>query len=575
MNALKAYKNEDSGSELEDEVLMEETADPEEVAKRLGLDLNPVTDIVPFASASHIAESSKVAVYDPKAKEIGYNPKYEELFKPEQGPANPFKSDKQKAPKNMLTGYVEKAHINPVSFENEIRTFNTLGYATNPSNQGGNSLVGNMAKAETHGRTNILDPSLKTGLQKRKRAANYDASDIEGFTGPWAKYGDEKTVAKADPELQKEMDEYMRQKRAQSRAGRKKAKEIEHIIEETVTCHIKDHPDYKEKSFMKVPMFTGATLRPDFTPHRCFPPTKLMHTYKGHTKPINAIRWLPGSAHLFLSCGMDARVKLWEVFGNRKCIQTYVGHKLPIKDTCFNNDGTEFITASFDNYVKLWDTETGQVKQRFTTGHRAFCVKFNPDEDKQNIFLAGMQNKKIIQWDTRTGEVEQEYDRHLGSVNSVTFFDDNRRFCSTSDDKSIRIWEWGIPVDTKLIQNAGLHSIPTMTKAPNEKWIVGQAMDNRLVLFQLVDDKLKFSKKHAFRGHNVSGYACSPDFSPEMSFICSGDAQGRVFVWDWNTHKVVTRWKAHENVCISTLWHPHEKSRMITAGWDGEIKMWN
>lgn len=36
----------------------------------------------------------------------------------------------------------------------------------------------------------------------------------------------------------------------------------------------------------------------------------------------------------------------------------------------------------------------------------------------------------------------KEYDRHLGIVNSLTFFDKNRRFCSTSDDKSIRIWEW-------------------------------------------------------------------------------------------------------------------------------------
>lgn len=98
----------------------------------------------------------------------------------------------------------------------------------------------------------------------------------------------------------------------------------------------------------------------------------------------------------------------------------------------------------------------GQVKNRFQTGHKAFVVKFNPDDDKQNVFLSGMQNKKIIQWDTRTGEIEQvflksfgllniyfkEYDRHLGSVNSITFFDSNRRFCSTSDDKSIRIWEW-------------------------------------------------------------------------------------------------------------------------------------
>lgn len=49
----------------------------------------------------------------------------------------------------------------------------------------------------------------------------------------------------------------------------------------------------------------------------------------------------------------------------------------------------------------------GQVKQRFHTGHIPFCVKFNPDDDKQNMFLSGMQNKKILQWDTRTGEVVQ------------------------------------------------------------------------------------------------------------------------------------------------------------------------
>lgn len=82
---------------------------------------------------------------------------------------------------------------------------------------------------------------------------------------------------------------------------------------------------------------------------------------------------------------------------------------MPVRDICFNNDGTEFLSASFDNYIKLWDTETGQVKNRFHTGQRPMCVKFNPDDDKQNIFLSGMQNKKIIQWDTRTGEIQQVF----------------------------------------------------------------------------------------------------------------------------------------------------------------------
>lgn len=43
-------------------------------------------------------------------------------------------------------------------------------------------------------------------------------------------------------------------------------------------------------------------------------------------------------------------------------------------------------------------------------------------------------------------------------------------------------------------------------------------MDNRIVLFQLMDDKLRFAKKKAFRGHNVAGYACSVDFSPDMRY---------------------------------------------------------
>lgn len=40
---------------------------------------------------------------------------------------------------------------------------------------------------------------------------------------------------------------------------------------------------------------------------------------------------------------------------------------------------------------------SGQCIQAFSNGKIPHCVKFNPDEDKQHIFLAGMQDKKIIQ----------------------------------------------------------------------------------------------------------------------------------------------------------------------------------
>ena len=113
----------------------------------------------------------------------------------------------------------------------------------------------------------------------------------------------------------------------------------------------------------------------------------------------------------------------------------------------------------------------GDCLGRFTTQKTPYCVKFNPDDDKQHLFVVGCSDKKIytvscnplplffpdfslsllslylfyacvLQFDTTNGEIVQEYDRHLGAVNTVTFVDENRRFVTTSDDKSIRVWEW-------------------------------------------------------------------------------------------------------------------------------------
>jgi pre-mRNA-processing factor 17 len=207
----------------------------------------------------------------------------------------------------MLTGYVEPAHVNHFHFERAIRSYDILGYAENPSADAGNSYVGDVAKAEETGGQSLFE-SVKTGGQKRKRVVNYDASDVDGYTGPWARYENEKTVAQPDPDLQKEMDEIVRKRKLKSRIGRKLAVEELHLTEESTKLHIKDDKDYLGRSFMEAPKSVGVNLRADHVPERCYPPTKQAHTYTSHTKPVTAIRWFPKSAHMFLSCSMDGKV---------------------------------------------------------------------------------------------------------------------------------------------------------------------------------------------------------------------------------------------------------------------------
>jgi WD40 repeat protein len=69
-----------------------------------------------------------------------------------------------------------------------------------------------------------------------------------------------------------------------------------------------------------------------------------------------------------------------------------------------------------------------------------------------------------------SGEITQEYDQHLGPVNSITFVDENRRFVTTSDDKTIRAWDFDIPVVIKYIAEPHMHSMPAVTLHPSSKF---------------------------------------------------------------------------------------------------------
>jgi pre-mRNA-processing factor 17 len=57
--------------------------------------------------------------------------------------------------------------------------------------------------------------------------------------------------------------------------------------------------------------------------------------------------------------------------------------------------------------------------------------------------------------------------------------------------------------------------------------------------------------------------------------VISGDAEGKVRFWDWETTKLVKTLNAHDGVCIGVEWHPLETSKVATCGWDGNIHFWD
>ncbi|GAA5949520.1 hypothetical protein JCM21900_000248 [Sporobolomyces salmonicolor] len=528
-----------------------------------------------------------------------------------------------------LVRHVEQQHFSELSFREQQRSFQVLGYAANPSLAAGTSatapaMVGNVHEAYRNGGALVSDlkPSrAHVRATKRRRKAKgklgeFDDPDEEGegeedaegeddeaeqegeaeegeegtqpkrkkakeqkeYLGPWAGWDGEKIAAVQPTEEEYEeqelhggplLNKQERRKKLLEDAGRREVG----FGEEKSVFHGKETHDYLGRTYLHVPLdVEGVNLRGTPGEQECFVPKRCVHTWSGHTKGVSRIQLFPGSGHLVLSGSLDTRIKLWDVYQSGKCLRTFMGHSKAVHDVTFDNAGSQFLSAAFDRQMKLWDTETGQCKQAFSNGKIPYCIKFHPEQ--QSTFLAGMSDKKIIQYDIRSGEITQEYDQHLGPVNTITFVDENRRFISTSDDKTMRVWDFDIPVPIKLIADPTMHSMPAVGLHPNGKWLAATSLDNQIVLFGA--DTFKQNRKKRFAGHTIAGYACEPHFSPDGRFLSSGDGQGNLVFWDFKTSRIVSRInRAHKQVIISHAWLPHESSKVITSSWDGLIKLWD
>jgi pre-mRNA-processing factor 17 len=183
--------------------------------------------------------------------------------------------------------WVEKTYVDAAVFDEQYQTFNTYGYAANPSDgveSGGDRLkkfVGDLDRLhENKGMTVSTTSTLRVKndevrMEKRKRKQEYgDAADPETFKGPWA-------PSQKHLDIAKEVAEYVpteEQKAIADEHAEKKqkpeAKEDYTPPEEKSEFHGTTLRDYQGRSYIHIP--SDMKLTP---PERCYVPKKWIHTW--------------------------------------------------------------------------------------------------------------------------------------------------------------------------------------------------------------------------------------------------------------------------------------------------------
>ncbi|KAG4427648.1 hypothetical protein IFR05_016868 [Cadophora sp. M221] len=105
-------------------------------------------------------------------------------------------------------------------------------------------------------------------------------------------------------------------------------------------------------------------------------------------------------------------------------LQTLEGHSGSVMSVAFSPDGTQVVSGSSDQTVRLWDAATGALQQTLE-GHSnwVWSVAFSPDGTQ---VVSGSDDQTVRLWDAATGALQQTLEGHSNSVMSVAFSPDGK-----------------------------------------------------------------------------------------------------------------------------------------------------
>lgn len=225
---------------------------------------------------------------------------------------------------------------------------------------------------------------------------------------------------------------------------------------------------------------------------------------------------------------------------------------------------SDFVAGNSNGYFTVGKVATGEIIAN-QKGHEG-AINAMAINSQIEIFASSSDDKTIKIWNLNNRELLRTLAGHSDAVSAVVIAPSGEVLASGSWDKTIKIWNLKTGELLRTIEgHRGL--ISSLAISSDGQYLASGSKDSTIKLWNLKTGELI----RTFSGHNLSVLAVA--ISANGKILASGSADGAINLWELETGELIRSLNGH----LDGVWSvaiASDNQTLISGSWDKTIKIW-
>lgn len=285
----------------------------------------------------------------------------------------------------------------------------------------------------------------------------------------------------------------------------------------------------------------------------------MTHMIEAHSQEVTRIEFTPDGKN-FITASLDCDVHLWDSQFERW--RTFTSPS-PVLTAAISQNAEMLAAGGDDQTLRVWDVESSDLRHSFAnhTAPITACAWTGPT----NV-VTGTADGRVSAWAIELKRIARQTRQHQDRVSLILLSRDRSWYATASWDKTIAIFNSAHKL--KFTLPAGSAAVTALALTADDRTLAAGHWDGVVRVFNIETGKMV----DEFAAHETSLIGAA--IVAGSQYLVTADANGSLRSWNLSEMGITRYVHKHSGEAFSLQYTP-DNLNLLSVGYDGQLKLWD